>query len=61
LVEHALDDLVRSQQERLRDRQAECFGGLEIDRASAMTTRRRRQRPQAAGITLSKPSDVGID
>jgi hypothetical protein len=32
LVEHALlDDLVRPQQERLRDRQAERLGGLEVD------------------------------
>ena len=32
LVKHALlNDLIRTDQDRLRDRQAECLGGLEVD------------------------------
>jgi len=31
LTVRLLDDLVRPLQQRLRDRQTECFGGLQID------------------------------
>jgi hypothetical protein len=62
-----LDDLIRAQQQRLRDREAERFGGLEVDHklelgpditaspaTSIPTARNMKPPPAALGSAWSK-------